>query len=554
VLLASLLPFETIRPLVSTPWLALDDEKLLLLMVVVAWVAMGKAAVPDQRERILLLPSLALLAISLGSALLAPDNVEESLKSLWRLAAAIFIFLLTLRLAREPRQRRGLLWALAIGAAVSGLLGLGEAANWSPLQPLLGAFKIAPTKVGGEIRVSGSFQYATIAAMYFEMVAPIAIALALSATSRRSQLFALAIAALCAANVVLSLTRAGLLTLTLISMVLLLAALRSDRKRQLLVASGTILVVLVGGIGLQALRNPVFDMRLSTESDADWYGAAYVAPTTLTLQPDSTATVDLDVRNEGRIVWTASGNHRFALGYRWLTADGDGVLDVMPGEVPLPRDVGPGETVHLQTSVVVPDLPAGTYRVDWGMLQRDVLQFYERGWADAETLVHIPTTDANAQLTDGPAVQDRDDGEAPWVVGRLDLWRAGLGLFAARPLLGVGPDNFRHLYGTQLGLDSWDERVQANDVYLEVLVDTGVLGLGAFLLVLAMPLRAALRRWWGNRNNYVILGIILGVVAFLAHGLLDSFLAFTPTMLLFWMLLALLAEVSSAQNPHVSGR
>jgi hypothetical protein len=48
----------------------------------------------------------------------------------------------------------------------------------------------------------------------------------------------------------------------------------------------------------------------------------------------------------------------------------------------------------------------------------------------------------------------------------------------------------------------------------------------------------------------MVLGLTLGVVAFLVHGLFDSFLAFTPTALLLWMLLGMLL----AQKPQVSGR
>jgi O-antigen ligase len=117
-------------------------------------------------------------------------------------------------------------------------------------------------------------------------------------------------------------------------------------------------------------------------------------------------------------------------------------------------------------------------------------------------------------------------------------------------LLGVGPDNFRHLYGAELGLDSWDERVQANNLLIEVLVDTGILGLAAFAWVIVRPLRAARRAIAGADGNYLVLGITLGVLAFLIHGLLDVFLTYTPTTLLFWLLLGLL----SAQKPQVSGR
>jgi O-antigen ligase len=264
------------------------------------------------------------------------------------------------------------------------------------------------------------------------------------------------------------------------------------------------------------------------------------------------------------------------------------------------------------------------------MLQRDVLQFYERGWANAETAITVSPGFAAVAM---PAVLERDDAEAPWVVGRLELWGAALRLIQTRPLLGVGPDNFRHLYGAQLGLETWDERVQANNLYLEVLADVGLLGLAAFLWVIAAPLLVArrlltarfarslsrdkessneedlfygeysdTRRGAAQRRSAVdlltarfarslsrdkessneedlshreysdtrrgaaprrsaesgsgeakaaiVLGVTAAIVAFLVHGLLDSFLAFTPTALLLWMLLGMLA----AQKPQVSGR
>jgi hypothetical protein len=241
------------------------------------------------------------------------------------------------------------------------------------------------------------------------------------------------------------------------------------------------------------------------------------------------------------MTWSTSDKHPFALGYRWLTLDGTGVLDVPPAEVSLPHDVEPGQAVQLQANVVVPNLPAGSYVLDWSMLQQNVLVFYERGWADAETRVDVVGSGGTM-----PAVTPRDDGESPWVVGRLDLWRAGMRLFVAHPFLGVGPDNFRHLYGAELGLEAWDERVQANNVYLEVLADLGVIGVAVFAWIVAGPIRSTVK----SLASITYVGVVLALVAFLVHGLLDSFLAFTPTAFLFWMLLG----VAQSQNPQVSGR
>jgi O-Antigen ligase len=536
------LPFAIIPPLLATPWVGLTDDKLLLLVLVVAWVMLGRQALPTRTEWRLLAPTLAFIGVAVVSArFAAADYAPEAVRYIVRLLAAAFVLLVALRLNRDASRGRGLLWAVAVGAGASALLGLGEALRIQALGPLLDLFKIAPTRVGGELRVSASFQYATIAAMYFEMVAPLAVVLAATSTRRWQQLLGVAIAVVCTANVVLSLTRTGMLTLIAVYAVLLAAALRENWRR-LALPSLASAAALLGGTGLLLLKNPVFDLRLMTESDADWYGAAYQAPASLQLQPNKPSMVDLEVRNEGRITWTSSGNHPFALGYRWLTEDGNGVLDIPPAEVQLSHDVEPGETIHIRAALEVPNLPAGTYRIDWGMLQRDVLQFYERGWTDAETRV-VMDGPTGARM---PTVVPREDGEAPWVVGRLDLWGAALKLIAAHPVVGLGPDNFRHYYGAELGLEGWDERIQANNLYLEILADLGVVGLAAFGWVVFGPLRSVAK---GVRfGDPIALGVALAMGAFLLHGLLDAFLAFTPTAVLFWLLLGL------AQKPQVSGR
>jgi hypothetical protein len=550
------LPFEAIPPLISTPRFGLTDDKLVLVVLVIGWLASGlhggrdwAHVLPTRTEWRLLLPSLALICVALVSArFAAPDYADEALRFAARLFVATFLMLVAVRLGRDAHQVTGLVWAIALGAGLSAVLGIGEALRWSPLEPILALFKVAPTRVGGELRVSASFQYATIAAMYFEMVAPVAIVLAATARRRWAQLLAGAIAIACTANVVLSLTRAGMLTLAVVYAALIVVACAWAPLRRVLIPSLASAAVLLGGASLLLLHNPVFDLRLQTESDADWYGAAYSAPGALDLQADHSATVDVDVSNAGRIAWTTTGNHPFALGYRWLTQDGTGVLDIPPAEVPLPREVQPGESIHLQAHVQVPDLPAGSYRLDWGMLQRDVLQFYERGWADAETQVSI---EPGAAPGTQPAIRPRDDDEAPWVVGRLDLWNAAGRLIAAHPLLGVGPDNFRHYYGAELGLEAWDERVQANNIYLEVLADLGVLGLAAFAWVIGGPLVAAARG--GHRGSYLALGVGLAIVGFLVHGVLDSFLAFNPTAWLLWLLLGVALTPTLSQREREPG-
>lgn len=103
----------------------------------------------------------------------------------------------------------------------------------------------------------------------------------------------------------------------------------------------------------------------------------------------------------------------------------------------------------------------------------------------------------------------------------------------AHPLLGVGPDNFRLSYGEYAGLKAADPRLHSNNMYLEVLAGSGLLGGAAFLWLL-----------WRAAAVFVgsaVLepGIAAAGLAIAIHGVVDSFLGFAPIYLLFALTLGL---------------
>jgi O-antigen ligase len=133
------------------------------------------------------------------------------------------------------------------------------------------------------------------------------------------------------------------------------------------------------------------------------------------------------------------------------------------------------------------------------------------------------------------------------------------------------------MYGPELGLRIWDDRVHTNSLYLELLVGTGVVGLVAFLLLIALALGRTARvlvpttddrrpttdrgrsaissivhrllsagpaldfnhdsQWW------MALGCAAALLTFLIHGVLDMFLEYTATNLLLWTLLGALGSI-----------
>ncbi len=542
LLLAASLPFEVMQPVVPVPWFSVSNIRLILAATIPFAVVLGLARRSWASTLRTSAPALVLLLVVVLSALHASDFGDEALKAAGRFAAGVYLLVAMQVLGRTPRRTVGLLWAVVVGGGMSALVGLAEAVDWSAVDRFLGAFKVAPTRVAGDIRISATFPYATIAAMYLEMVIPLALVVAATSRHAWQRGLALGVALVSTTVVTLSLTRAGGLTLALMFGFVLAWSLWRPAWRALFVPTLLAALVICASLVRLAYVDPVFGLRLQTEGDTDWFGAEYTVPTSLRFDTTAPLTVDLAVTNRGRRTWEPGDTHPFELCYRWLTADGDNLLDLPVGTVPLTGEVGPGETAHLRAAVPPPPLPAGAYRLAWGMTQQDVLWFYERGWPDAETAIEVAPA-ATDPTTPRPATTPRDDEQAPWVVGRVDLWRAALHLFAGQPLLGIGPDNFRNVFGTELGLDAWDTHVQANNLYLEMLVDTGVLGLAALVLLLVGPLMKlarCLRSTITSSPSFRLAGLGLALLAFLVHGLLDSFLSATATMLLFWIVLGLM--------------
>jgi O-antigen ligase len=120
-------------------------------------------------------------------------------------------------------------------------------------------------------------------------------------------------------------------------------------------------------------------------------------------------------------------------------------------------------------------------------------------------------------------------------------------MWMERPLLGVGPDNFRHLYGPYLNLSDWDRRLHANNLYLELLAGWGLAGSLIFAAFVWVVARRWFYLWRTTTGAAAILSLSLGAsfLAFFVHGFLDYFLEFVPLYLLFWTVAALIVAMEA---------
>jgi O-antigen ligase len=137
--------------------------------------------------------------------------------------------------------------------------------------------------------------------------------------------------------------------------------------------------------------------------------------------------------------------------------------------------------------------------------------------------------------------------------GRLTLWRTALRMLARYPVTGVGPDNYRLMYGTYAGLGEFDTRVHTNNMYLEMLVGGGIVGGLAFawLCWRACGQFVAAARPAGDTSLALLgIGVLAAGAAVAIHGFVDSFLSFTATYILIAVTLGLASACAAINQSH----
>ena len=616
LVLAFSLPFElTQRPLLHTSLITVTNLKIVFYVVVALAAAsltppflafvqdtMARTYDPSNyfyRKRV----TLALFAALLGAyAVSSVLSHHHSLGLKWTLdilLGGLVWLAMPLWLSDQPAsrsqttERKVELIGLAIvaGAVIAALIGFLELALGLRFSDSLLWFKAKPTTAGPYLRLSGTFQYANIAALYFELALPFALVGLARALARPgghhtqkvpgdaptdgdARLRWISIVAwMLAVDILL---RAILLTYSrgaflglfggIAAMVLVLSRGRSPSftlwrmriRRQWLrpaghpgkqgtrlwaVAIAAGLVLTIGSVVFPS--NTALMLRLTSQSDQEWYKAAYTSAVPATMAAGRRAIVPVTVENRGPLTWNAAGANPFKLGYHWLfmskkVARFEGFRTSLPAEVP------PGGKLTVPARLLAP-CRSGNFLLVWDMVQQDVTWFSLKSATYTAVPVRIlPGKNSGAAAGCATAPQ----GLAPTVLpttlsepGRRKLWSTALAMFKAHPLFGVGPDGYRLNYGAYSTprQRSWDTRILANSLILELLADVGVVGAGlflAFLAALIWPLIRQVTTWWQ-------VALVGAMAAFLGHGLVDYILGADAIFILFWLLCGLAATASS---------
>ena len=534
-------PFERLQPALSFPGQELTNLEAVVLGALSAWIAWAiLVRQPIQLKTGLNTPVLWLVAVMLVSALMSPEHTTESLRFIGRFLVGFFVFLLVANAVNSRLRFNGVLIAVALVGTCVSVLGLLEYQQVEWVEEWLRPYRPSSSWAAGKLRITSTLPYPTVTSMYLEVTFGLTCALLLQAVRDRSWglsfLILIALVSIGSCTI-FTLTRSGLLSL---GAVLLGSGLLWWRARGVsrclwaLVGLGLILGCV---FGLRLLTDEgSFWLRLTTQTSQDWYQVDYQVPESLELVTGELQQIEVAISNTGLAAWDPKEAAPTTLAYHWLDPESKEVFDFEGLRTSLSRPVKPGQGIVLQAQVRAPAIP-GRYLLAWDMLRENLFWFSLEGCPSAYTRVEV-----RGPMSKGLPTRPLAAMPAPrFVLSRWQLWSTALEMIAANPILGVGPDNFRLLYGRYAGLEIWDRSYHTNNLYLEFFVCTGLLG-GSLFLWLLWRLLWVLRRQWKLASHQTLpqsLGVLAAILAILVHGFFDYFLEFTPTYLMIWSSLGL---------------
>lgn len=125
---------------------------------------------------------------------------------------------------------------------------------------------------------------------------------------------------------------------------------------------------------------------------------------------------------------------------------------------------------------------------------------------------------------------------------RVNVWLSSLQMLKDNWVFGIGPGNnaFFHAYG--LYMKSGFDALAAYNIFLEIGVETGFLGILIFIFIFIFSF-LKLHFIFFNRNQILGLGIACSLIGLLAHGIFDTVFYRPQLFIPFWFLLASIDKI-----------
>lgn len=150
---------------------------------------------------------------------------------------------------------------------------------------------------------------------------------------------------------------------------------------------------------------------------------------------------------------------------------------------------------------------------------------------------------------------------------RINRWSCALRMWKERPIFGFGPGTYQFEYGrfqrsyekTEISTD-FGIRGTAHSEYFGPLSESGILGMLSFLFVIITTIITGIRVHLKAKSRSISilsLGILIGLVTYYIHGVLNNFLDTDKASALFWGFTAMLVAMDifhkDTEEEEISG-
>lgn len=137
---------------------------------------------------------------------------------------------------------------------------------------------------------------------------------------------------------------------------------------------------------------------------------------------------------------------------------------------------------------------------------------------------------------------------------RLNVWRAVIRMIHDRPILGFGPGDLVFKRAYPIYSQARFSALSAYSIVLEIAVETGLIGLTAFLWLLVVTFNQGyvqLKRMRDilNRHGFWLIGALASMAGLLGHGAVDTVWYRPEVNVLWWLSVALVASFYMGQKP-----
>ena len=139
---------------------------------------------------------------------------------------------------------------------------------------------------------------------------------------------------------------------------------------------------------------------------------------------------------------------------------------------------------------------------------------------------------------------------------RINVWEGVKAMIRARPIIGIGPGNsaFNKIY--PLFMRPKYTALSAYSIYLEILVETGIIGFSCMIWILLLTFSRGIQLIHACRQRLApeglwIMGALAAIAGLLVHGAVDTVWYRPPVSTLWWFLMAIVAgQWASAYANH----